>query len=372
VPAHVIIVGAGAGGLAVAAALGQRGVGYELLERADSIGASWRSRYASLHLHTARSLSGLPGAPISRHYERWVSKDHLVDYLEKYARRFNIEPEFGVEVVKLDLDEEGWQVVTAAGTRHARAIVLATGYTSTPHVPNWPGLDTYTGEFRHSSDYREPSPYRGRQVLVIGSGNSAAEIAVELIDVAAKVDLSVRTPPNIVRRDTLGIPSQLIGIGLRRVPVPLLNPLSSVLRRLTVPDLRAWGLPAPPGGFTQFVRSGTVPILDHGFVRAVRQSEIRIVPTVSSIDGSEVVLVDGRVLQPNVIIAATGFRPNLAPLVGHLGVLDESGQPRVHGAETLPHAPGLYFVGISVVLSGQLWEIGREARAVARHVATVG
>lgn len=250
--------------------------------------------------------------------------------------------------------------------------MLASGYTRTPYLPDWPGLDTYTGDFRHSSDYREPSPYRGQRILVIGSGNSAAEIAVELIDVGAKVDLSVRTPPNIIRRDTFGVPSQLIGIGLRRVPVPLLNPLTSVLRRLTVPDLSAQGLPAPPGGFTQFVRSGTVPILDHGFVDAVKQEQIRIVPAVTSIDGSDVALVDGRLLEPNAIIAATGFRPNLDPLVGHLGVLDESGQPRVHGAETLLQAPGLYFVGISVVLSGQLWEIGREARAVARHVATVG
>jgi putative flavoprotein involved in K+ transport len=186
------------------------------------------------------------------------------------------------------------------------------------------------------------------------------------------VDLSVRTPPNIVRRDTFVVPSQLIGIGLRRVPLPLLNPLTWVLRRLTVPDLRAQGLPAPAGGFTQFVRSGTVPILDHGFVDAVKRGQIRIVPAVSSINRSEVALIDGRVLQPDAIIAATGFRPNLHPLVGHLGVLNESGQPRAHGAETLHQAPGLYLVGISVVLSGQLWAIGREAKAVARHVATAG
>jgi putative flavoprotein involved in K+ transport len=179
VPGQVIIVGAGAGGLAVAAALGQRGVSYQLLECADSIGASWRTRYASLQLHTARSLSGLPGLPISRHYERWVTKDHLVAYLEEYARRFHVEPEFGVEVVRLERDEKGWQVKTAAGTRQARAVVLASGYTRMPYLPDWAGVDTYTGDFRHSSDYREPSLYRGKRVLVIGSGNSAAEIAVE-------------------------------------------------------------------------------------------------------------------------------------------------------------------------------------------------
>ena len=110
----------------------------------------------------------------------------------------------------------------------------------------------------------------------VGAGNSAAEIALELAHVCPQVDLSVRTPPNIVRRDTVGIPSQLIGIALKRAPERLMNPMSAVLRRFTVPDLADFGLPAPPGdGFTQFLRTRTVPILDHGFVSAVRSRRIR-------------------------------------------------------------------------------------------------
>ena len=220
---RIIIVGAGPAGLAVAALLGQRGIAYTLLDRADSIGSAWRNRYDGLRLHTARRLSGLPGAPIPRRFGRWIGRDDLVEYLEDYARQFNIEPELGVEVNRIERTEGGWRVETSAGARVAARVVLATGYTRTPHIPDWPGLESFTGSFRHSSDYREPSAYAGRKVLVVGSGNSAADIAVELSRVAAEVQLSVRTPPNIVRRATLGIPSQVIAVALRRAPVPLMN-----------------------------------------------------------------------------------------------------------------------------------------------------
>jgi putative flavoprotein involved in K+ transport len=266
----------------------------------------------------------------------------------------------------VDRDHDGWRMETSSGTRHAEQVVLATGYSATPVIPEWPGRQSFTGRLLHSVEYREPSSYHARRVLVVGAGNSAAEIAVELSAVAQEVLLAVRTPPNIVPRDTFGVPSQLLGIGLRGVPEPIMNGVTTVLRRLTVPDLTDLGLPAPPGnGFTQYLRSGSVPILDHGFVGAVRRGSIRVVPAVASLDQDEVRLVDGRVLRPDAVIAATGYSSGLQPLVGHLGVLDERGTPRVHGASTLPEAPGLYFVGITIELAGLLREIGREARAVA-------
>ena len=121
-----------------------------------------------------------------------------------------------------------------------------------------------------------------------------------------------------------------------------MNPLAMVLRRLSVPNLSAYGLPAPPGdGFTQFLRSHTVPILDHGFVAAVRSGRIKVVPPVESVRGHQLHMVGGTVLQPDDIIAATGYRPDMEQLVGDLGVLDESGFPKVHGAQTMPGAPGL-------------------------------
>jgi putative flavoprotein involved in K+ transport len=366
---RTVVVGAGPAGLAVAAMLGERGVPYALLERADSVGSSWRSRYDSLRLHTARRFSGLPGAPIPRNYGPWVRRDDLVRYLDEYADRFHVEPEFGVEVHRIEREPAGWRLETSAGTREATTVVLATGYSRTPFIPDWAGLPTFPGSFSHSSTYREPSDYRDKQVLVVGAGNSAAEIAVEVAEVATEVLLSVRTPPNIIRRDVLGVPSQALGIALRRVPESLMNPLVATLRRLTVPDLDEYGLSAPAGdGFTQFLRSQTVPILDHGFVAAVRKGRIRVVAAVESMDGHDVRLADASTVRPDAIIAATGYTPDLGALVGDLGVLDESGSPKVRGAQTMTNAPGLYFVGIDVLLAGLLREIAREAGEVARVV----
>jgi cation diffusion facilitator CzcD-associated flavoprotein CzcO len=366
---RVIVIGAGPAGLAAAATLQEQGVPCTLLERASSVGAAWQGRYDSLRLHTVRWLSGLPGAPIPRRYGRWVARDDLVAYLHDYAEQNDLRPELGVEVMRIDRDRDGagWRVETSEGARAAGAVVVATGYSRTPYLPDWPGRDSFPGSVMHSADYREPSSYAGQRVLVVGAGNSAAEIAVDLVGAGAQVELSVRTPPNIVRRDTLGVPSQLLGIALKRAPERLMNPLSRLLRRISVPDLSERGLPAPPGdGFTQFLRTRTVPILDHGFVSLVRSGAITVVPAVEAFDDGAVRLADGSLRRPDAIIAATGYRPDLEAMVGHLDVLDDRGVPRVHGAQTLPQAPGLYFVGIKVELAGLIREIALEARAVAR------
>jgi cation diffusion facilitator CzcD-associated flavoprotein CzcO len=369
----VVVIGAGPAGLAAAASLQERGVPCSVLERAPTVGAAWRGRYDSLRLHTVRWLSGLPGTPIPRSYGRWVTRDDLVAYLHEYAASRRIRPELGVEVTRIerDADGAGWMVETTEGSRTASAVVVATGYSRSPYLPDWPGRDAFPGTLIHSADYREPSPYAGWRVLVVGAGNSAAEIAVDMVGTVARVDLAVRTPPNIVRRDTLGVPSQLLGIALKRAPAGVMNPLSRLLRRISVPDLSEHGLPAPPGnGFTQFLRTRTVPILDHGFVQAVRTGSITVVAAVERFEDGGVRLADGSLTRPDAVIAATGYRPDLEAMVGHLGVLDDRGVPLVHGARTLPHARGLYFVGIKVELAGLIREIAREARAVGRAIPT--
>jgi putative flavoprotein involved in K+ transport len=366
----VVVIGAGPAGLAVAATLRERGVSCDVLERADSVGAAWRGRYDSLRLHTVRWLSGLPGEAIPRRYGRWVARDDFVAYLEAYAARSDVRPHFGVEVRRIDRQDGHWRVETSAEPREASAVVVATGYSREPRLPDWPGIDGFPGALMHSAAYREPSAHRGRRVLVVGAGNSAAEIAVDLARAGAEVDLSVRTPPNIVRRDTFGVPSQLFGIALKRAPERVMNLLSGALRRISVPDLAPFGLPAPArDSFTQFLRTRTVPILDHGFVDAVRSGRIRVVADVDRIAGAEIRLRDGSTLRPDAVICATGYRPALEPLVGHLGVLDQRGMPRVSGAAGAPELPGLYFVGVTVELSGLLREIGFEARSVGRAVS---
>ena len=367
-PPDTVIVGAGPAGLAVAATLQQRGVPCTVLDQGDGVGAAWRARYDSLHLHTARWLSGLPGGRIPRKFGPWVSRDDFVTFLGDYAAQHGVRPEFGVTVERIDRADDGWQLQTSRGPRQAAAVVVATGYCRQPLIPDWPGRPGFTGTLLHSADYRTPAPHAGRRVLVVGAGNSAADIAVELLGVGAHVTLSVRTPPNIVRRDTLGVPSQVIGIALGHLPERAKDPVVGILRRVAVPDLTRQGLPAPVDGFSQFLRSQTVPILDHGFVREIRAGRISVVAAVTALDGDSVRPADGSTVRPDAVICATGYRPGLEGMVGHLGVLDGRGQPLVRGATTLAGAARLFFVGVSVRLGGLVREIGVEARAIANAI----
>lgn len=362
-----VVVGAGPAGLAAAAALRERGVRPLVLERGEAVGTAWRTqRYDRLRLHTVRALSGLPGLSIPRSCGRWVARDDFVAYLDAYARRFALEPRLGVEVQRIDRADGAWRLRTPDGPLDARRVVVATGYSREPRLPDRPGLERYAGELVHSADYRRPGPYRGRDVLVVGSGNSGAEIAVDLAEGgAARVRLSVRTPPNIVRRQRLGVPAQVVGIALGRLPGRTLDPIGRALRRLTVPDLAAHGLPAPRDGFSQVLRTGTIPILDVGIVDAVRSGRVEVVAAVEAFERDAVLLADGSRLVPDAVVAATGFRPGLEPLVGHLGVLDARGLPLVHGAETHVRAPGLHFAALELTLSGLLRTAAADARAVA-------
>ena len=248
-------------------------------------------------------------------------------------------------------------------------MIVATGYNGAPFVPDWPGLDGFTGELVHSSAYRNPEPFRGRDVLVVGAGNSGAEIATDVAEGgASRSRLSVRTPPQIVRRATAGIPAQLIGMAIRHMPPHWVDPISKTQRKLSIPDLTAQGLPRPEHGVrTAFIATGTTPILDVGIVSAVKHGRVEIVAAVEGFDGADVLLADGSRIAPDAVIAATGFRAGLDGLVGHLDVLGPRGLPVKTDGE--PVLPGLWFVGFVPTLGGQLREGSIAARKVAAAVA---
>jgi putative flavoprotein involved in K+ transport len=356
----VVIVGAGPAGLAAAAALRARGTDAIILERGQHVGEQWRSRYDRLHLHTIRWLSDLPGYRIPREFGRWVARDQFVRYLEQYAAHHGLEPQFGVEATRIDRDDGHWAIRTSGGTIPARIVVMASGYTRVPYLPRWPG--TFDGPMVHSAEYRNPGPYRGQDVLIIGAGNSGTEIAVDLADGGAgRVRVAVRTPPNILRRDTKGFPTQLVGIAFQRLPPRLLDPLILALRQATIPDLTCYGLPPPGAPFSQFRRTATVPILDVGFIDALRSGTIEIVPSVAALDGRAVVMADGSRLYPDAIVAATGYYPGLEPIVGHITPIGEHGIPSPQ--------PHLHFIGIGVPISGLLHQVGKDSRQTAARVA---
>jgi putative flavoprotein involved in K+ transport len=362
----IAVIGAGPAGLAAAAMLQGEAEGERVvvLERGE-VGAAWTTRYDRLHLHTVRWLSCLPGFRIPRSFGKWPSRDRVLEYLQLYAEHHALDVRSNVEVTRVD---PGWTLTTSEGPLEAERVVVATGHNNLPFVPDWPG--SFGGEIMHSADYRSPAPFVGRRVLVVGAGNSGAEIAVDLADGGAReVFLSVRTPPNIVRRDTLGFPSQVLGIATSRLPAPAIDRIARTMRRISLPDLSAHGLPAPERPYAEFLQRRVIPILDVGIVEAVQNGTVRVVSALERFDDGKPVLADGTVLSVDAVIAATGFRTGLEPLVGHLGVLDERGEPVVHGADEHPNAPGLHFVGYEVTLGGTFRRVGLQAKQLGGAVA---
>ena len=375
---EVVVIGAGPGGLAVAAALKAHRINAVVVDRAPQVGSSWRGHYDRLHLHTPRRWSGLPGYPIPRSAGRWVSRDDVVGYLESYAAHHRIELRLGSAVTAVERAEGGdggagarWTVRLADGSDIAADhVVVATGYNHTPVEPDWPGLSDFAGEVVMARDYRNGRPYAGRDVLVVGTGNTGMEIATDLAEHGAtKVWLSVRTPPHILPRSRMGWPAQATGILVRRLPPRLVDRVAKVLAVVQEPDLTAYGMPRAGTDLYSRVLVGRIPVQDVGIVEAIRTRQVEPVAAMEAVDGGDVVLADGSRLRPGVVLVATGYVAGLEPLVGHLGVLDGRGLPVVHGAEEPDGAPGLWFTGYTNPISGMLRELRIDAEKIAAAVS---
>jgi cation diffusion facilitator CzcD-associated flavoprotein CzcO len=363
---RVVVVGAGTAGLASAAELGRRGIEVTVLERADAVAASWRGRYDKLRLNSSRPFSKLPG-------ERWVrgtpmfpARDEVVAYLEGYARRNRIQVRLGTRLERIDSDGERWILRTSTGDLLADQVIVAAGYEHTQFIPDWPGRDRFEKRLIHSGEYRNPRSFTGADVLVVGPGSSGMEIAHDLAENGARrVRLSVRTPPNILVRAPAG---PLFANLLRRLPPRRADAFMKVIREKEIGDLTEYGLPVPEEGiFSRLRRLSVAPaIVDKEVIQAIRDRRIEIVAGVESLDEAGVTLADRTRIEPDAVIAATGYRPGLEPLVGHLDVLNERGAPHVpQGQEA---APGLRFVGYRP-LPAHIGHMGREARRAARDIA---
>jgi putative flavoprotein involved in K+ transport len=266
--------------------------------------------------------------------------------------------------------DDGWHVATDGGDLEARFVVIATGHDLEPNIPALRGIDGYTGDLIHSSAYRNPDPYRGRDVLVVGPNTTGSEVANYLAKGGARrVQLSCRTPPNLTARNFLGLSVNVPGVALNHVPMRVADQVAWLTQRAMFGKLDRYGLARSPHGVaTNLARRQHGPAYDDGFVDELKAGRIEIVSAVIGFDGEAVVLADGTHIRPDAVIAATGYRRGLEGLVGHLGVLDENGLPAVSGGQQHPSAPGLFFNGYRVDLSGQLRLMRFGARQIAGSV----
>jgi cation diffusion facilitator CzcD-associated flavoprotein CzcO len=363
---RVTVIGAGPAGLASAAELGRRGIPVTVLERNDTVASSWRGRYDRLRLNSSRPFSKLPRGRYSRGTPMFPSRDEVVSYLEGYARRNRIEVRLGTRLERIDRNGEGWVLRTSSGDVLSDQVIVATGFEHTGFVPDWPGRDRFDRRLMHSGEYRNAAPFRGADMLVVGPGCSGMEIAYDLAEGGAgRVRLAVRTPPNIIIRSPAG---PIFANALRRLPPERADAFMRRVRAKEIGDLTEYGLPVPEEGlFSRLRRLGVAPaIVDKEMIQAIKDRRIEIVAGVESLDETGVALADSTRIEPDAVIAATGYRPGLEPLVGHLGVLNERGVP--HSPQGEEAAPGLRFIGYRP-LPAHISHMSREARRVAKEIA---
>ncbi|HLK94097.1 MAG TPA: NAD(P)/FAD-dependent oxidoreductase [Polyangia bacterium] len=367
-----LIIGAGPAGLATAGCLKQRGIGALVLEAGPALGVSWRNHYDRLHLHTVKEQSHLPGLPFGDELPRYVSRADFVAYLEAYAARFEIVPRTGEAVRRVASAGDGSFVVESAGGVHrARAVVVAAGFSRSPNPERLPQQEMFRGALLHSAAYRNGAPFAGQRVLVVGAGNTGAEIALDLVEHGAAPTLAVRAPINVVPRDFLGMPIQLTTIRLQRAPLKLADGVGRLAAWLAFGNLARLGFPrAAMGPVSSIVKRRRIPLIDVGTIAAVKRGRIAVKPGVARLTEAGAVFADESAADFDAVVLATGFRPALEDFLGVPGVLGEDGVPR--GWRGGGACPNLFFVGYEIVASGHLRQIALRAEAVAAALARLG
>src|SRR3569623_1683075 len=245
---ETLIIGASSAGMAMARQLQERGKSYLQVDRAPVVAQMWRITYDRLHLHTARARSGLPFQPMPRSYPRYPSRQQVVDYLESYRSGLTQQPLFGRDVRRITREGGVWRCEFDGESILARNVVIATGNTRVPVRPTFEGEVTFDGPILHSSDYRTGATYRGQNVLVVGFGNSACEIAIDLSEQGARPTLAVRGAVNALPRELLGIPIQNVGLIQQLFPVRVADAITAPILRLALGDITKLGLRKLPSG----------------------------------------------------------------------------------------------------------------------------
>lgn len=331
-----------------------------LLDRDSEVGGTWARRYDRLRLHTVRRYSALPYRPVPSALPRYVPTKSYAQYLADYARHFELDIRLGHPARRVRRDDHSWIVETTREWR-SRAVVIAMGRHNLPRLPDWPGVRDFRGRLLHSHEYANGYMAAGKRALVIGIGNSGAEIAADLVESgAAQVSIAVRTPPPITSREIAGIPVQLLGMFFAPFPPSFVDRLGLALRRIGTGDLRPYGLGQERWGpFT----ARRPPVIDVGFLGHLKAGRITVRPDVSRFTRGGVVFADGAEAHVDVVVAATGYTTGLTEIVDVPGVLDARGYPVAEAP-----LPTLYFAGYSESPRGQLYESARAAPGLARRI----
>ena len=365
-----LIIGAGPAGLAVAGRMRKLDIPFEILEKTEHVASAWHQHYDRLHLHTVKQLSALPHLPFPEKYPTYVSKNALLTYFENYVKGFDIEPIFNSEVSQIKKEGENWLVNTVGGKAFlANNVIISTGVNRTPNVPVWEGQEHFQGNIIHSRYYKNPDAYKGKKVLVVGMGNTGAEVALDFAEHNIDVSISVRNPITIVPRDVNGRPVQLTAKTLAKIPFGIGDWLGTQIRKFIIGDLTKYGVPLSKVHPTvQLRETGKTPVVDIGTAQAIKERKIKVVSEIIRFTENGVICKKGEELQVDEVVLATGYRPDLFDFIeGVEDFLDRYQCPKAPiGTGELQN---MYFVGFdNYKLGGVLGTIFTDSETVVNAI----
>ncbi len=368
---QAIVIGAGLSGMAAATELLKRGVAVTILEASDRVADPWRTRHPKLRLNIHRHFARLPGHHAPRAKDRFLPRDAVVDYLNDYAEGLKARIVFGTSVTSVRRDRGLWHIETNNGSYTCTDVVVATGREKTPEMPVWPGMEDFGGKVIHAAEFGDPSDYDGKDIVVVGAGNSGSDVLNHLSrGKPGRVWVAVRHGPSILPSKVLGFSLQRMANLFARFPKWSLDPTFSFMQWAFFGNLRRYGLRRHKlGGGSRMLKDGVTFALDDGFVAALKAGRFEAVPQVVGFDDYTVELANGRKLRPDVVICATGYRPDLEHLFGELGALDGKGYPLHPMGQEDVNNPGLWFTGYAPVFQGFFHAAGVSAGRIASHVA---
>jgi len=366
---YVIVIGAGAAGLASAACLQKEGIDFIVLEKQPKVATGWGNHYDRLHLHTSKKSSALPFKNFDPSVPKYPGRQQVVDYLENYARELNIHPWFNTEVLSVKREGQNWITSANNGVWRSGSVIVATGLNHEPNLPSLNGMSSFNGKVLHSSQYKNGSGFAGKNVLVVGFGNSGCEQAICLHEHGAHPALSVRSAVNVIPRDIFGFPVLEAARLTSILPARLADKINAPLIRMLVGDITKLGLrKSKYGPREQIEKLKRIPLLDIGTIKLIRQGHIKVYGDIIRIEDNTVYFEDGKQQNFDAIILATGYHHNLERFLSlDNDQINDLKNPQ--GKQTWCGKESLYFCGFYVSPRGMLREIGIEARKIAKDIA---
>jgi cation diffusion facilitator CzcD-associated flavoprotein CzcO len=364
-----LIIGAGPSGLSIAGRLRKLGMPFEILEKSDTVGIAWRNHYDRLHLHTDKKYSELPHLPFPEEYPTFISKNQYVSYLEQYCEHFTIKPVFNQQVIAIRKKGEYWVVETKEKTYEAKNVLVATGYNRVPKYPTLKGQEVFKGEIMHSEKYKNGKTWQGKNVLVVGYGNSGAEIALDLFESGAKTYVSIRNPVNIVKREFKGRSTQSLAIFFIRFGNTVYDFIARIFKRMLLKAAEGTGIPISSLAPSEQLRKlGKVSVIDVGTLAQIKAGNIKVMPDIEEVKTNSIVFKNGEELPIDAILLATGYHARLEEIIENVApLLNERGYPKAMWFDEEPFK-GLYFVGFNLPLTGILRDINLSSEKIVKHL----